>query len=412
MAFKAASLLVLLALAVKAEDVDEDMIRVPLKKERRDLHQQARSAELSAATWEEREAALGSSGGTAQLTLRNQLNAQYAGVIEVGTPGQQIKVLFDTGSSNLWVPTSIGLQSHRLLGYHQGFSSKKSSTFQDGALNFHFVYGSGGVSGKFCSDDVSIGGLKISNFSFAQVDDVRGLGTMYTSALSVFDGVLGLGFADLAHRGVPSAMQALVAGRRLKEPVFSFFLGDEEDGQLVLGGVDDRHFEGKFHFVPVVSTAYWQILLDNIKVVPADGTAGQNSGTGTNATTAQTVQLAKTQHAVVDSGTSMLVGPKAEVHAVATLLGATAFDHLWVLDCSGSLPRLTFVIDGKDYELTGEDLIMERQGNLCLLGLQANDGFTPHWVLGNVFMRKFYVQFDYGQRRIGFAKASRPVRLV
>ncbi|CAE7656272.1 ctsd, partial [Symbiodinium sp. CCMP2456] len=132
----------------------------------------------------------------------------------------------------------------------------------------------------------------------------------------------------------------------------------------------------------------------------------------TNATTAQTVQLAKTQHAVVDSGTSMLVGPKAEVHAVATLLGAMAFDHLWVLDCSGSLPRLTFVIDGKDYELTGEDLIMERQDNLCLLGLQANDGFTPHWVLGNVFMRKFYVQFDYGQRRIGFAKASRPVRLV
>ncbi|CAE7203442.1 PSR [Symbiodinium sp. CCMP2456] len=125
------------------ENVDEDMIRVPLKKERRDLHQQARSAELSAATWEEREAALGSSGGTAQLTLRNQLNAQYAGVIEVGTPGQQIKVLFDTGSSNLWVPTSTGLQSHRLLGYHQGFSSKKSSTFQDGALSFHFVYGSG-----------------------------------------------------------------------------------------------------------------------------------------------------------------------------------------------------------------------------------------------------------------------------
>ena len=32
-----------------------------------------------------------------------------------------------------------------------------------------------------------------------------------------------------------------------------FFLGDDEDGQLVFGGVDDRHFEGKFHFVPVVT---------------------------------------------------------------------------------------------------------------------------------------------------------------
>ena len=34
-------------------------------------------------------------------------------------------------------------------------------------------------------------------------------------------------------------------------------MGDNEDGQLVLGGVDDRHYEGEFHFMPV---ATWQGL--------------------------------------------------------------------------------------------------------------------------------------------------------
>lgn len=66
-------------------------------------------------------------------------------------------------------------------------------------------------------------------------------------------------------------MQALMTSRKLKKPVFGFYLGDHEDGQLVLGGVDDRHYEGQFHFMPVVSTAYWQVMLDNIKVGDAEG---------------------------------------------------------------------------------------------------------------------------------------------
>eukprot|EP00439_Symbiodinium_sp_Y106_P056116 s622_g7.t2 len=88
-------------------------------------------------------------------------------------------------------------------------------------------------------------------------------------AVAVAAGVVVVVAVAVAAAAAVVVVEALVAGRRLKEPVFSFFLGDEEDGQLVLGGVDDRHFEGKFHFVPVVSTAYWQILLDNIKVAPA-----------------------------------------------------------------------------------------------------------------------------------------------
>jgi hypothetical protein len=113
--------------------------------------------------------------------------------------------------------------------------------------------------------------------------------------------------------------------------------------------------------------------------------------------------------AIVDSGTSLCVGPKKEVTAMALSIGATAnIMGEYTVDCAtlDSLPDIVFTIDGNDYTVPGKSAVLQAQG-MCLFAFVGMDfgGRGPQWILGDVFMRQYVTVFNYLDQTIGFAKS-------
>jgi len=366
--------------AMLAAPVAADIMRVPLKKRVMTFEEQVDALNLGAVKWQAR---LGATNGESSVVIDDYMNAQYYGEIEVGTPGQKEEVVFDTGSANLWVPnTKPWLTSHNI------YDHSKSSTYQKNDTVFAIQYGSGPVSGVFSADTVTIGDFKLPSYTFAEVDKTSGLGLGYR--LGKFDGILGLGWDAISVGHVKTPVRALVESGQLAQPVFAFYLGNNQPGELLFGGVDSKHYTGDFSFVPLSSETYWAVNLDGVKL-------GSDS-------------MSSTKKAIVDSGTSLLAGPTAEVQAIANKLGAkSVLGKEYTVDCGATLPDLTFTLGGLDYVLKKSDLILQQSGSQCVLGLMGIDIPAPNgplWILGDVFMRAYYVQFDWGNKRLVFAKAA------
>merc|ERR1711966_312551 len=103
--------------------------------------------------------------------------------------------------------------------------------------------------------------------------------------------------------------------------------------------------------------------------------------------------------------------PTADIKKIADLIGAKPLGPIaplnkeYTFNCTGPAPDFDIVIAGKTYTLTKEDYALQ-SGGQCVLGMTGLDipaPAGPLYILGDVFMRKFYVKFDVGQKRLGFA---------
>jgi Eukaryotic aspartyl protease len=224
------------------------------------------------------------------------------------------------------------------------------------------------------------------------VTDASGLGAAYK--LGKFDGILGLAFPSLSVNKVPTAFQNVVSQGLVDAAQFAFYLGNSasDRGELVLGGVDPAHYTGDFTYVSLKSQTYWEITLEGMTVgttsyVPAGG-----------------------QNVIVDSGTSILTGPSDVVAQIAAQIGAKAIiEGEYMVACDyANLPNLNFVLGGQTYSLAPTDYLLP-DGDVCILGLMGLDVPAPTgplWILGDVFMRKYYTVFDVDNSRVGFALAN------
>lgn len=325
-------------------------------------------------------------------SIKDYANAQYYGVVSIGSPPQSFQVIFDTGSSNLWVP-KVGCKHCGLpfIGNKSKYDHQTSSSYIEDGAEFNIMYGSGSVSGFFSKDSVTIADdIIIEGQRFAEIEDAGGLGVAYS--LGKFDGILGLGFTSISIDGAPTVFENAIKQNKVDQPVFSFFLGDNAPGELTFGGYDSSKFEGDLKYVKLDAATYWKITMDKIS-------AGDFEKTSDDKITA-----------IVDSGTSLLAGPKKDIAKIAAAVGAKPnIIGEYTIDCKtlDDIPDVTFTIGGVDYTIPGKKTVIQAQGT-CLFAFMGIDFPPPgpQWILGDVFMREYYTVFNYNDKTIGFAKAK------
>jgi len=324
------------------------------------------------------------------VPVENFLNAQYFSDIAIGTPPQEFKVILDTGSSNLWVPSS---ECGSIACYlHTKYDSSGSSTFKKNGSEFAIRYGSGSVEGYISQDVLQIGDLKIEHQDFGEATSEPGL----AFAFGRFDGILGLGYDTISVNKIVPPFYNMIDQGLLDEPVFAFYLGDSsKDGDesvATFGGVDKSHYTGKMVKIPLRRKAYWEVDLDAI-TFGKDSAELDNTGV------------------ILDTGTSLIILPSTLAELLNKEMGAKkGFNGQYTVECDkrDSLPDMTFTLTGYNFTITAYDYILEVQGS-CISafnGMDFPEPTGPLAILGDAFLRKWYSVYDLGNNAVGLAKAA------
>jgi len=376
------------ATAAKKQVAQADTImRIPLQRTM-SLKDIAKGIEAKGVT--SNAVALTAPGGDA-VPISDYQNAQFYGPIKVG--GQEFKVIFDTGSSNLWVPgKACGFFTCYL---HPRYDEKKSATYAKDGRKYSVQYGSGPVEGIFSKDTVTVGNIDVKGQLFAEVSKVSFGPLNIAYAAGKFDGLLGLGFKSISQYNIPTPFETMIDQKLISQPVFAFYLQSDasQEGELVFGGIDHSHYTGELVDVPLTSETYWEVSLDAMKF-------------------GSTPVISSKQNAIIDSGTSLLAGPKEAVAALAKQAGATSLaGKEFIIDCNktASLPNLEVTLGGKAFTLAPEDYVLSVSGQ-CLFaftGIDVPPPRGPLWIMGDIFMRKYYCVFDYGNKKMQIAPVAK-----
>lgn len=332
------------------------------------------------------------------VPLTNYLDAQYFGLIEIGTPGQQFKVVFDTGSSNLWVP---GASCYSLACFnHNKYHSDQSTTYQEDGTPFAIRYGSGSVEGFLSRDQLRVGDIVVKDVEFGETVKEPGL----TFAFGKFDGIFGLAYDSIAVAGTTPPFYRMIEERLIEKKLFSVWLnsadsaqsvfgsGDENGGELLFGSINENRFVGELQWAPVIRKGYWEVRLDGFRI-------------------GSQLFRSLTTRAAIDTGTSLIAGPTNEIEAIAKKVSASKhFNGIYTVDCSAipTMPDISFVFAGMEFKLAPRDYVLQTQG-MCMLGFLGLDipaPAGPLYIVGDVFLRRYYTVYDLEKNRVGFARSK------
>jgi hypothetical protein len=111
---------------------------------------------------------------------------------------------------------------------------------------------------------------------------------------SAFDGILGLAFPSISLNPEAGTVFANLAREHKGEGVFAFYLADESDGELAIGGYNKDKVDGVINWVDLARVGYWLVSMEYVRfgdtIIAGEPTGG-----------------------IMDTGTSLIYGPKVQV---------------------------------------------------------------------------------------------------
>ncbi|XP_076945639.1 aspartic proteinase oryzasin-1-like [Bidens hawaiensis] len=311
----------------------DGLIRIQLKKVKLDENNRIESnlrlgdghySKIATRSYRQSVNSIGESQESGIISLNNYMDAQYFGEIGIGTPPQKFKVIFDTGSANLWIPSSECISSVSCF-LHSKYESSHSSTYKANGRPAAIHYGSESISGYFSKDTVEVGDLVIQHQEFIEVTKEPGL----TFLAGKFDGILGLGFKEISIGSAIPVWDNIVNQDLVKDRVFSFWLNQQskesEGGEIVFGGLDPKHYKGQHTYIPVTRTGYWQFDMDDVLI------GGEPRGFCKSGCSA-----------IADSGTSFIAGPVDVIKQINRAIGVNGLINVYCKSAIEAFWKLIF----------------------------------------------------------------------
>nr|XP_019049096.1 endopeptidase [Kwoniella bestiolae CBS 10118]OCF28026.1 endopeptidase [Kwoniella bestiolae CBS 10118] len=302
-------------------------------------------------------------GGLDYIIEANDIG--YLCEIQIGTPAQTFLMIMDTGSADTWVPsTSCGIAN---CGDHTAIGADNSKTFQASETQFQVTYGSGAVAGVLAADSMTIAGMTLVN----HVMGVTLQESVQFSANNVpFDGLVGLALGKLANQGVQTPLESLASTGLIKDPILGIALGrltdGENNGELVFGQANTAKLDPTTTQTLEVTSqeGFWEVDMAAVSIDGVDAVTGRQ--------------------AILDTGTSLMIAPPADVGGGMFSIPCTIDQEITM-----TFGNVAFQIDVRD--LLFQPLSADLTGD-CLSSLSAGtikDDVT--WLLGDSFLKNVYM---------------------
>ncbi|CAH1400125.1 unnamed protein product [Nezara viridula] len=317
-----------------------------------------------------------------KIPLKNYKNYQYHAKVKFGSNNQEYKIMFDTGSGFTWIPKKHSEENTCAKKYKHF----ESNTFEDFHTVMTTVYVKGEATMKLGSDSVTIGNMVVNN-------QTLGLAIKSDCEGNEYEGIIGLSFLSINHSSI---IQNMLSQGLIKEPVFAFYLNRNHgstDSELTIGGYNTDHIKNdQLNPIQVTDPEHWQVPIEMVRF-------GKQV-------------IAVYQKAIIDSGSSLIVAPFKFLQCFIDIIrksynidlkrqenGLLSFKR----NQSLKLPNITFVLGNNLYTLTEKDYTIENDQDIEI-SISFIDYSSDTWILGDLFLQKYYLVFDYGRRTISFPK--------